>query len=103
MTIAKNQRSSLLTDVKAGPGVIPIDYDGSMRLIKPGAMIYIDDGTIALKALAAAKDSVKTEGHNARTVKKHKGINIPGVNLESGIPTRIGRISRSEWKQELAT
>ncbi|MFH1369346.1 MAG: pyruvate kinase [Elusimicrobiota bacterium] len=95
LRVAKNQ-AVILTNghgpVKGRPGVIPVDYDGSMLKIKPGSRIYIDDGTIALTALSAGKESVKVRVMVPGTVKKHKGINIPGVNLE------FRGITDKDWK-----
>lgn len=83
ITVAKNQAVTLTNaSAKTGSGAISIDYDGSMKKIAPGTMIYIDDGTIALKTIASGKDSLKARVIVAGTIKNHKGINIPGVDLE---------------------
>lgn len=81
--IAKNQLITLANDpVKALPHAIPVDYDGSMLHLKPGTEIYIDDGTIALTVVKAGKYYVNARVRVPGTVKNHKGINIPGVDLD---------------------
>jgi len=70
---------------------IPLDYEGSLRLLKAGTHICIDDGNIALRSLEATDDFVSCEVLVAGVVKEHKGINIPDVTLPYGGMTEKDR------------
>jgi pyruvate kinase len=63
-------------------GAIPIDYPGSLRDIKRGSFIYIDDGNIAFLTKSAAKSRITAEVVTPGILKENKGVNIPGINLK---------------------
>ncbi|MBU4377458.1 pyruvate kinase [bacterium] len=63
---------------------VPFDYQGSLRNIKNGQYIFIDDGNIALEVIGRAKNSLKTKVIIAGLLKEHKGVNIPEAKLEFG-------------------
>ncbi|OHB68718.1 MAG: pyruvate kinase, partial [Planctomycetes bacterium RBG_13_62_9] len=72
----------LTNDVQAqGPRTIPFDYAGDLRRIKPGQMIYIDDGNLALRAGSVHGDSIKATVIEGGVLKERKGINMPGASL----------------------
>ncbi len=58
-------------------GQIPFDYEGSLKAIKPGSHIFIDDGNIALRVLDSGADRLRTEVLVGGLLKERKGINIP--------------------------
>jgi len=64
-----------------GENVIPFDYGGPLSDIRVGAFIYIDDGTIALKAKGGTGDRVKAEVVVPGVLKENKGVNMPEVDL----------------------
>ena len=70
---------------------IPFDWAGSLRPIKPGQAIFIDDGLIALKVEARDEKSLKTRVIVGGMIKERKGINIPGVRLDVTGLTRKDR------------
>ena len=57
------------------------DYTGSLRVIKSGSLIYIDDGKILLKVIGRGKRCLKTRVVMPGVLKERKGINILDVNL----------------------
>jgi pyruvate kinase len=63
---------------------VSFDYLGSLKAIKPGQAIYIDDGNIFLKVVAVAGLRVKTRVMVGGLVKERKGVNMPGAALEFG-------------------
>lgn len=66
--------------------LIPFDYQGSLRSIKNGYQIFIDDGNIALEVIGRAKNRLKAKVIAGGLLKEHKGVNIPQARLEfSGI------------------
>lgn len=69
--------------------VIPFDYEGDLRGIGEGQLIYIDDGNIILKSRGATKTKVKAEVVEGGLLKERKGVNIPGVKIPfSGITSK---------------
>ncbi|MFZ2938100.1 MAG: pyruvate kinase, partial [Candidatus Omnitrophota bacterium] len=63
---------------------IPFDYQCSLRTIKNGHQIFIDDGNIALEVIGRAKNSLKAKVIIGGLLKEHKGVNIPQARLEFG-------------------
>ena len=52
-----------------------------MRVIKPGQMIFIDDGNMSLKVKSVSEKSLKAIVVEGGILKERKGINIPDVKL----------------------
>jgi len=72
----------LTTDMEArGPKTIGFDYTGDLHRIKPGQMIYIDDGNLALRADSVHTGSIRATVIEGGILKERKGINMPGANL----------------------
>ena len=83
LELKKRQRVTLVQAATArAADEIPFDYRGSLKVIKKGHFIYIDDGNIALEVKAAGKDSLSCEVTAGGTLKEHKGVNIPLAHLD---------------------
>jgi pyruvate kinase len=67
---------------RSGSSVIPFDYQGDIRDIKRGTSIFIDDGNIALLVKKHASGNMAAEVLIPGILKKHKGVNIPDLNLK---------------------
>jgi len=65
-----------------GPKTIPFDYHGDLSRIKPGQMVYIDDGNLALRVKEARAGSLKAVVLEGGILKERKGINMPGAALD---------------------
>ncbi len=80
----KKRATLLMTNNKSkfDKEVIPLDYDGALRDIKTGSFIFIDDGNITLLVKSRSKDYLKTEVIVPGKIKRHKGVNIPGIKLK---------------------
>jgi pyruvate kinase len=79
-----NNRSTvwLTNDMQAqGPKTIPFDYLGDLRRIKPGQMVYIDDGNLALRAEEVRSGSIRATVIEGGILQERKGINMPGAYL----------------------
>jgi pyruvate kinase len=61
--------------------VIPFDYEGNLKVVETGQLIYIDDGNIILKAKGLSKKKIKAEVIEGGILKERKGINMPGVRI----------------------
>ncbi len=83
VTLAKRQRVTLVQGNTTGAaGKIPFDYLGSLKAIKKGHFIYIDDGNIALQVLAVGRGSLSCEVAAGGLLKERKGVNIPLARLD---------------------
>lgn len=69
-------------DLLGNPKEIPFDYTGSLKRIKNGMFIYIDDGKIVLQVKDREKKRLKVRVVTGGLLKPGKGINIPQVDLE---------------------
>lgn len=68
------------------PRIIPFDYEGNLKAIGAGQLIYIEDGNVILKVKAAGTKKIKAEVLEGALIKQRKGINMPGVKIPfSGI------------------
>ena len=89
--LLKNRTVVWLTnDTEAfGPRTIPFDYKGDLERIRPGTLIYIDDGNLVLRVKSNSANSLKAVVVEGGILKERKGINIPDVELEfEGITTK---------------
>ncbi len=76
------RQTVLLSNLKgAGGPIIPFDYEGDIRKIKKGSLVFIDDGQIALLVTKVTRRALTTRVVMPGTIKPHKGINIPGIKL----------------------
>ena len=66
----------------SGPKTIPFDYKGDLTCIKPGQLIYIDDGMLVLQVKSASGNRIKAVVVEGGVLKERKGINIPGADLK---------------------
>ncbi|MBM4025022.1 MAG: pyruvate kinase [Planctomycetes bacterium] len=64
-----------------GPRTIPFDYAGDLHRIRPGQMIYLDDGNLALRAEDVHSHSIRATVIEGGVLKERKGINMPGARL----------------------
>ena len=71
-------------DITGSHEIIPFDYQGSLRSIKDGYQIFIDDGNIALEVIGRAKNKLKAKVIVGGLLKGYKGVNIPQARLEFG-------------------
>jgi pyruvate kinase len=83
MEIRKNQTLILTHESRLGEeNIVPFDYEGSLRDIKGGTHIFIDDGHIALKVMKSTRSHLLTQVLIPGVLKENKGVNIPGVRLK---------------------
>lgn len=61
---------------------IPFDYPGSLKPVKKGHSIYIDDARIALRVESAGRGEIRAAVTEGGTLKARKGVNIPEARLD---------------------
>ena len=64
-------------------GVIPTIYQQLPEDVNPGDQILLDDGLLELEVLSVAGKDVRCKVRVGGTLKDHKGINLPGVNISA--------------------
>ncbi|MDO8804199.1 MAG: pyruvate kinase [Elusimicrobiota bacterium] len=109
LELIKRQRVNLVQAAEARrPGEIPFDYRGSLKVIRKGHFIYIDDGSIALEVKTVGRGFLSCEVTAGGTLKERKGVNIPmarldfpllsaedGKDIEFGIAHKLDFIAQS--------
>lgn len=75
---------SLITESRFNgeQSAVPIDFDGSFETIHPGQGVFVDDGNIVLVVEKAGAHRLETRVEVGGLLKKHKGVNIPGVWID---------------------
>ena len=83
LELRKHQAVTLVqADTTRRAGEIPFDYQGSLKVIKKGSFIYIDDGLIALEVKSIGRGSLVCEVAVGGLLKERKGLNIPSAHLD---------------------
>lgn len=68
--------------------VIPVDYAGIARDVKPGDKILLDDGKLEFKVLSSDGNLVKALVVHGGLLKPRKGLNLPGRTASLSAITR---------------
>ena len=71
--------------------VVSTTYDGLPGDVKIGNRILLDDGLLELKVTAVRGDDVYTRVVHGGILKEHKGINLPGVLVNTPSMTKKDR------------
>ena len=61
---------------------IPVDFAELPRFVRKGGRILLDDGNLELEATAIKKESVQATVIIGGKLKSHKGINLPGAEID---------------------
>lgn len=61
---------------------VGFDYEGGLKGVKKGNLVYIDDGKLALKIKAVEQKRLKAEILTDGILKERKGVNFPEAKLE---------------------
>jgi len=81
--LEEGQRFALYRSLVAGSSRgVSMDYPGSFKQIKPGQLIFIEDGNIHLKTIKSTEDRVDTRVVQEGRLGERKGVNIPDAPLE---------------------
>ncbi len=65
-----------------GQQPIPVDFPQLFGAVKAGDRILLDDGRLALSVLSMGERSVLAVVKTGGTLLSHKGINLPGIQLD---------------------
>jgi len=70
-----------------GPGRVSCSFDALFVAAKPGHRLLVNDGHIELEVVAATPDALETRVIQGGTISSHKGINLPGVTIDTSAVT----------------
>lgn len=71
----------------AGEIYLPLDVPNLARAVKEGNRILLDDGHMELQVTGVKNDTVITKVVLGGLLTSHKGVNLPGADLQIPIPT----------------
>ena len=70
-------------DIPGQEGLIPSQYGALAGDVKPGNRILLNDGTMELRVENIADSEIRCTVIHGGTLKNHKGINLPGVEVSA--------------------
>lgn len=73
---------SLGSNGQSASSAIPVDFSELPRFVQKGGRILLDDGNLELEATAVSADRVEATVILGGTLKSHKGINLPGTEID---------------------
>lgn len=83
MLITPGQEIKLVTrDIQDFKNAVPVDFPELPTSVSQGGRILLDDGNLELKVLDTGTDQVRARVVVGGILKSHKGINLPGANLD---------------------
>ncbi|MBE9524401.1 MAG: pyruvate kinase [Chloroflexi bacterium] len=79
--IAGNTLTLTTEAISGDEKIAPVDYHDLPNCVSPGSKILLDDGKIELRVETVGVNTVETVIITGGTLKSHKGVNIPGGDL----------------------
>jgi pyruvate kinase len=73
--------------LQGGPGKIFCNFDALFAAARPGHRLLVNDGHIELEVVSASPDALETRVLQGGTLSSHKGINLPGVTIQTSAVT----------------
>jgi len=62
--------------------IVSVDFPKLTQAVKPGGRILLDDGNLELAVISVSKERVETRVILGGILKPHKGVNLPGAELD---------------------
>ena len=91
LTLTPGQRYVFAPEESAQKGEIPTTYDDLHRDVKVGSTLLLDDGLLSTVVRSIKGDRVEVEVIYGGTLKSHKGMNLPGVEVSAPALTEKDR------------
>jgi pyruvate kinase len=86
VTLEEGQDITITTDIamreKCGKSLIYVDYENIVKVIKPGKLIYIDDGLLSIEVVEINGKEIKGKVINRGILSSQKGVNLPLVPVD---------------------
>ena len=70
---------------------LPVNFPELLGYFRPGELVLVDDGAVALRVSDVSHDCVTLEALNDGTVESHKGVNLPDTSLPIAALTAADR------------
>lgn len=70
-------------DVVGEAGLVPSQYESLAHDVVPGDRIMLDDGALELRVERIEGSEIRCKVIHGGTLRDHKGINLPGVNVSA--------------------
>lgn len=84
--LSKNKKIRVTTDPayaeKCDSDNLYVDYRNIVKVVKPGDLVYVDDGLISLKIEKVEDDHLVCNIENDGMLGSKKGVNLPNVNVD---------------------
>jgi pyruvate kinase len=82
VTLTAGDKFTLTTQSITGDEkIVSVDFPDLPMCVQPGSRILLDDGQLELRVESVGEDSIETEVVLGGKLKPHKGVNLPGANL----------------------
>ncbi len=91
ITIEAGQRVVFAPQDQAQPGEIPTTYEALADDVRPGALIMMDDGLLAVEVTGTNGDRVEGRVRYGGLLRPNKGINLPGIEVSAPALTDLDR------------
>lgn len=75
------------------PNVLPFPEPDIIKNLRPGHLVFISDGVVCLEVLEARESNVRTRVRNGGTLSSHKGLNLPGVKVDTPVLTEADKVA----------
>ena len=62
--------------------VLYLDYKNITKVLRPGKIIFIDDGVMSFKVLEVSDTELKVQALNNGKLSSKKGVNLPKTNVD---------------------
>ncbi len=69
-------------NIKGNEQILPVSYRGLPKDVKPGDLVLISDGLIALRVNSIAGERIECTVENGGELTSQKGVNVPGVYVK---------------------
>jgi pyruvate kinase len=82
ITLKQGQPLTLTTDSVLGDTeTVPVNFPDLPNVVHPGSRILLDDGNLELVVVSIKENKIETQIVLGGELKPHKGVNLPGANL----------------------
>ncbi|MEZ5445297.1 MAG: pyruvate kinase [Gammaproteobacteria bacterium] len=79
-------------EVVGAAGLVPSQYESLAHDVAPGDRIMLDDGALELRVERIDGTEIRCKVIHGGTLRDHKGINLPGVNVSAPSLTEKDRV-----------
>ncbi len=91
LDLVPGQAVTFAPEAEAGAGEIPTTYDDLASDVRPGAVILLDDGLLAVDVIGVNGRRVQGKVRYGGQLKSNKGMNLPGIDVSAPAVTERDR------------